>query len=112
MEKLYSTKEAAKFLGVSVRTLKYWRKSGKLVPEIKGANGLRGGREKGAKYTEEQLKRVQTSAKRVTLARNMSPLNPQRVTSRVQLGKTEQRTLSQKKMPLGKLCLNLLSTDF
>ena len=32
-QKLYSTKQAAKFLGVSVRTLKYWRKSGKLVPE-------------------------------------------------------------------------------
>lgn len=60
-QKLYSTKEAAKFLGVSVRTLKYWRKNGKLVPEIKGANGKRGGRGKGAKYTLEQLKRVQSS---------------------------------------------------
>lgn len=35
-EKLYSTKDAAKFLGASIRTLKRWRKSGKLVPEIKG----------------------------------------------------------------------------
>ena len=60
-EKLYSTKQAAKFIGVSVRTLKYWRKNGKLVPDIKGANGKRGGRGKGAKYTLEQLKRVQKS---------------------------------------------------
>ena len=29
----FDIKEAAKFLGVSVRTLKRWRKSGKLVPD-------------------------------------------------------------------------------
>ena len=57
-QKLYTIKEAAQFLGVSVRTLKRWRKSGKLVPEIKGDNGRRGGRGKGDKYTLEQLKRV------------------------------------------------------
>ena len=59
---LFNTKQAAKFLGVSVRTLKYWQKSGKLVPEIKCANGQRGGRGKCAKYTEEQLKSVQNGA--------------------------------------------------
>ena len=32
-EKLYSTKEAAQFLSVSVITLKRWKKSGKLVPK-------------------------------------------------------------------------------
>ena len=30
---LLTTKQAAEFLGVSVRTLKRWRKSGKLVPD-------------------------------------------------------------------------------
>lgn len=33
-QELFDIKEAAKFLGVSVRTLKYWRKSGKLVPDV------------------------------------------------------------------------------
>ena len=50
--KLYSTKEMAELLHVSIRTLKYWRKSGKLIPEVKGA--------KGAKfYSEVQLLEVQ-----------------------------------------------------
>ena len=57
--KYYTLKEAAEFLGKSVRTLKYWCKSGKFVPEIKCATGQRGGRGKCAKYTEVQLKSVQ-----------------------------------------------------
>lgn len=49
---LYSTKETAEMLHISIRTLKYWRKTGKLIPEAKGA--------KGAKfYSEVQLAEVQ-----------------------------------------------------
>ena len=39
MEKLFSTKEAADFLHVSIRTLKRWRASGKLVPVVTGDRG-------------------------------------------------------------------------
>ena len=39
MEKFFSTKEAAKFLHVSIRTLKRWRASGKLVPVVTGDRG-------------------------------------------------------------------------
>ena len=50
--RLYSTKETAEILKVSIRTLKYWRKEGKLVPEVRGA--------KGAKfYSEVQILEVQ-----------------------------------------------------
>ena len=50
--KMYSTKEFALVAGVSIRTLKYWRKSGKLEPVGKGA--------KGAKfYSEVQILEVQ-----------------------------------------------------
>ena len=56
-QELFDIKEAAKFLGVSIRTLKYWRKSGKLVPEKKGDNG----RSKKSKYSLAQLKKVQNS---------------------------------------------------
>jgi len=50
--KMLTTKQAADFLGVSIRTLKYWRKTGKLQPTMTGA--------KGAKfYSEVQLLEVQ-----------------------------------------------------
>lgn len=51
-EKFYTIKEAAKFLGVSVRTLKRWKKSGKLVPEKMGHKG----RGKCDTFSLEQLK--------------------------------------------------------
>ena len=54
--KLYSTKEFALLAGVSIRTLKYWRKSKKLEPVVRGA--------KGAKfYSEVQLLEVQKYVK-------------------------------------------------
>lgn len=51
--KLYSTKEFAELTGVSVRTLKYWRKSGKLVPEMTDTGVYQ--------YTDVDLMRVQMS---------------------------------------------------
>ena len=54
---LFDIKQASEFLGVSVRTLKYWRKSGKLVPDTKGKHG----RGKKSKYSLTQLKKVQNS---------------------------------------------------
>lgn len=56
MAKLFSTIEAAKFLGISIRTLRYWLKSGKLVPKV-----CKLGRGKGANFALEDLKKVQTS---------------------------------------------------
>lgn len=41
MDKLFSPKEAAKFIGVTVRTLKRWRKSGHLVPDVIVTHGDR-----------------------------------------------------------------------
>ena len=60
-QKLYSTKQAAKFLGVSVRTLKYWRKSGKLVPDSQEETSAKFGRRLVQKYSLEQLRKVQNS---------------------------------------------------
>lgn len=58
--KLFSTKEFAEAAGVSIRTLKYWRKSGKLIPVQKGA--------KGAKfYSGVQLLEVQKYLKGANL---------------------------------------------
>ena len=37
--KLYTTKEFAELSGVSIRTLKYWRKSGKLIPAVNNGKG-------------------------------------------------------------------------
>ena len=57
----FDIKEAAKFLGVSVRTLKYWRKSGKLVPDtISQTKGKRGPK-LVQNYSLAQLKLVQNS---------------------------------------------------
>ena len=52
--KLYTIEEAAKFLRKSVRTLRRWLKSGKLVPEKKGDIG----RGKCDTFSVEQLKNV------------------------------------------------------
>ena len=50
--KFFTTKEFAELVGVSIRTLKYWRSTGKLIPVSTGA--------KGAKfYSEVQIAQVQ-----------------------------------------------------
>ena len=49
--KFYSTKEAADFLGISVRTIQNYRKAGILVPDKFGANN-------SVFYSEEQLIRT------------------------------------------------------
>ena len=70
-QQLYSTKQAAKFLGVSVRTLKYWRKSGKLVPDSQEETSAKFGRRLVQKYSLEQLRLVQNSRYiRQTLVQN------------------------------------------
>ena len=51
---MYTTKEAATYLGKSVRTLRRWLRSGKLVPEKKGDIG----RGKCDIFSIEQLKNV------------------------------------------------------
>ena len=48
MDDLLTTAEAAKFLGVTTKTIKNWRKSGKLVPYQTGENGY-------SLYSAEQL---------------------------------------------------------
>lgn len=54
-EKFYSTKESAKFLGVSVRKLQYLRQSGDLIPDKVGKNN-------SVFYSEGQLKRFKDRA--------------------------------------------------
>ena len=67
---LFDTKQAAKFLGVSVRTLKYWCKTGKLIPDSQEETSAKFGRRLVQKYSLEQLRLVQNSRyehqKRVT----------------------------------------------
>ena len=62
-QELFNTQEAAKFLGVSVRTLKRWRKSGKLVPDTISQTFLQEPHKRGRKlvtnYSLAQLKLVQ-----------------------------------------------------
>ena len=48
MDDLLTTAEVAKFLGVTTKTIKNWRKSGKLVPYQTGENGY-------SLYSAEQL---------------------------------------------------------
>ena len=48
MEKFFTTKEAADFLDVTTKTIKNWRKSGKLIPCQTGENGY-------SLYSAEQL---------------------------------------------------------
>ena len=62
MDKLFSTKDAADFLHVSIRTLKYWRKTGKLVPIVTVCHGDR--RDKF--YSQEQLSLFKTVTVTVT----------------------------------------------
>ena len=61
----FDIKEAAKFLGVSVRTLKRWRKSGKLVPDTISQRFLQEPHKRGPKlvtnYSLTQLKLVTNS---------------------------------------------------
>ena len=61
----FDIKEAAKFLGVSVRTLKRWRKSGKLVPDTISQRFLQEPHKRGPKlvtnYSLAQLKLVTNS---------------------------------------------------
>ena len=52
MKKLYSPKEAASILHVSVRTIKYWMKNGKLKPVQIGSNGYN-------YFSDEQLLQLQ-----------------------------------------------------
>ena len=53
MDKLFSTKEAADFLHVSIKTIKRWRKSGQLVPYKTGDNGY-------SLYSLQQLSEFKT----------------------------------------------------
>ena len=53
MKKLYSTREFSELTGISVRTLKYWRKSGKLIPKMTDTGVYQ--------YTDVDLMRVQMS---------------------------------------------------
>ena len=80
-EKLYSTKEAAKFLGVSVITLKRWKKSGKLVPKKIGITSGKRGRKLVSKYTAEQLKLVSFGSKIGIIAETGAKETVQRVTT-------------------------------
>ena len=61
----FDINEAAKFLGVSVRTLKRWRKSGKLIPDTISQRFLQESHKRGRKlvqnYSLAQLKKVQNS---------------------------------------------------
>ena len=69
--KLFSTKEFAELSGVSIRTLKRWRKDGKLIP----AKTVKGDKF----YSEEQLAGV-TKYFRVT---NFDTLDTPKVTTKV-----------------------------
>ena len=64
-QELFDINEAAKFLGVSVRTLKRWRKSGKLVPDTISQRFLQEPHKRGRKlvtnYSLAQLKKVTNS---------------------------------------------------
>ena len=60
-QKSFDIKEAAKFLGVSVRTLKYWRKSGKLVPDVISMKKSNFGPGLVQNYSLAQLRLVQNS---------------------------------------------------
>lgn len=69
--KEFSIQEAADYLGVSIRTLRRWIQSGKLVPETKGGIG----RGNGATFSAEQLDEF---------------LKPRRVQSRRRVPKADQ----------------------
>ena len=64
-QETFNIKEAAKFLGVSVVTLKRWRKSGKLVPDTISQTFLQEPHKRGRKlvtnYSLAQLKLVSNS---------------------------------------------------
>ena len=55
-KRLYSTKGAAEYLGVSVKTIKKWRQSGKLLPIETRENGYN-------YYSEAQLNEIKSELK-------------------------------------------------
>ena len=90
--KLYSTKDFASLTGVSIRTLKRWRKSGKLVPQtIKGDKF----------YSEEQLAGV-TKYLRVTnfdvKVTNSKVVTPEGVITPAKFGKNNTVFYSEKQL--------------
>ena len=58
---LFNIKQASEFLGVSIRTLKYWRKSGKLVPDTLEMKKSNFGPRLVQNYSLAQLRLVQNS---------------------------------------------------
>ena len=60
-QETFNIKEAAKFLGVSVVTLKRWRKSGKLVPDTISQTKSKRGPKLVSNYSLAQLKLVSNS---------------------------------------------------
>ena len=58
-QETFNIKEAAKFLGVSVRTLKRWRKSGKLIPDTISQRFLQESHKRGRKLVSNSTKLVQ-----------------------------------------------------
>ncbi|MBR3050245.1 MAG: helix-turn-helix domain-containing protein, partial [Selenomonadaceae bacterium] len=87
---LFDTKQAAKFLGVSVRTLKRWLKSGKLVPKIKGDKG----RGKCDIFSEEQLKNVTPDEKTVSSTAEMVQPDEKTVSSTAEMVQPDEKTVS------------------
>ena len=95
MDKLFSTKEAAEFLGVTTRAIRKWKASGKIVPNKTDERGY-------DFYTEEQLRNVprnnkiipigsvlrndQEVPKEVPRVRNTTTAVPNVTVSPVQLG--------------------------
>ena len=87
---LFDTKQAAKFLGVSVRTLKRWLKSGKLVPKIKGDKG----RGKCDIFSEEQLKNVTPDEKTVSSTAEMVQPDEKTVSSTAEMVQPDARLVT------------------
>ena len=69
MEVYYKPSEAAKFLGVSIRTIKYMKKDGRIVPDIVDATGhflysqTQLNKIKGETFRDTSPKTVQNGAK-------------------------------------------------
>lgn len=63
--KTYTLQETAEFLGISIKTLRRWIKSGKLVPETKGGVGRGNGATFSAKQLNEFLKPRRVQSRRV-----------------------------------------------
>ena len=107
-QKLYSTKQAAKFLGVSVRTLKRWKNSGKLVPEKMGHKG----RGKCDTFSLEQLKNM-TEMVQSPLEMVQSPLEMvqsplEMVQSPLEMVQNGQQKKVGKRLPVPQALVNRL----